>query len=397
LSGPGFARCEWALRPGFACCERGYNFGSVVMQGIGLLCAFALFAQTGRSPQALLKEATEFQQAGKLDEAIADYKQILEMYPDLAPVRSNLGAALAGSGRYSEAIVEYNRALAKQPDPHVRLNLAIAYYKTTQLQKAAETLVVVRRETPNDVQAVTLLADCYLRLGRNKDVIQLLTPLQQAGTSDLGIAYMLGTALIRDNQVSQGQVIIDPILKNGDSAEARLLMGTTKLMVNDLKGAVVDLQRAVELNPKLPDVYSYYGSALLSTGDPAGAQKAFQKELALDPNSFEANLRMGVLLRQDEDNAGAMKYFQRALLVRPGDIGVRYQMAATDLALGDVEPARKELEAMLKEAPNFTEAHVTLATVYYREKRKADGDRERAMVSKLNAEKQAAEPAQSVK
>ena len=38
------------------------------------------------------------------------------------------------------------------------------------------------------------------------------------------------------------------------------------------------------------------------------------------------------------------------------------------------------------------EAHVSLATVYYRLKRKADGDRERATVLKLNAEKQAAEP-----
>jgi tetratricopeptide (TPR) repeat protein len=364
---------------------------------IAFLLAIGLSAQTHRSPQDLLKEATELQQAGKLDEAIADYRQILQMYPDAAPVRSNLGAALARSGRYSDAILEYNRALSKQPDPHVRLNLAIAYYKTMQLQKAADNLLKLRQEMPADVQVVTLLADCYLRLGRNKDVIHLLTPLQQAGSADLGVAYMLGTALIRDDQVSKGQVIIDPILKNGDSAEARLLMGTTKLMVNDLKGAVVDLQKAVELNPNLPDVYSYYGSALLSTGDPAGARKAFEKELALDPNSFEANLRMGVLLRQDEDNANAIQYFQRALLVRPGDIGVRYQMAATSLALGDVEQARQELETMLKEAPNFTEAHVTLATVYYREKRKADGDRERAMVSKLNAEKQAAEPAQTVK
>jgi tetratricopeptide (TPR) repeat protein len=347
-----------------------------------------LFFLLQRSPQDLLKEATEFQQAGKFDEAIADYRQILQAYPDLAPIRSNLGAALAGSGRYSEAIVEYNRALSKQSDPHVRLNLALAYYKTLQLQKAADTLLKVREEEPQNTQAAMLLADCYLRLGRNKDVITLLTPLQP----DLGIRYMLGTALIRDGQVAQGQVIIDPILKNGDSAEARLLMGTTKLMVNDLNGAVADLRKAAELNPNLSDVYSYYGSALLSTGDPASARKAFEKELTLDPNSFEANLRMGVLLRQDEDNANALKYFEHALLVRPGDIGVRYQMAATELTMGNVETARKELETMLKEAPNFTEAHVTLATAYYREKRKADGDRERAIVTKLNAEKQATEP-----
>lgn len=367
------------------------------MYRLAFFFALCLSAQTRRSPQELMKEATEFQQAGKLNEAIADYRQILEMYPDIAPVHSNLGAALAGTGRYAEAIQEYNRALAVHPDAHVRLNLAIAYYQTSQLEKAISTLLEVSQDEPSNFQVVTLLADCYLRLGRNKSVIQLLTPIQQSGSADLGIAYMLGTALIRDDQVAKGQVIIDPILKNGDSAEARLLMGTTKLMVNDLKGAVADLQKAAELNPNLPDVYSYYGSALMSTGDPAGARQAFEKELALNPNSFEANLRMGVLLRQDEDNAAAMKYFVHALMVRPGDIGVRYQMAATSLALGDVERSRKDLEAMLKEAPNFTEAHVTLATIYYREKRKADGDRERATVAKLNAEKQAAEPAQTAK
>jgi hypothetical protein len=35
---------------------------------------------------------------------------------------------------------------------------------------------------------------------------------------------------------------------------------------------------------------------------------------------------------------------------------------------------------------------VTLATIYYRLKRKEDGDRERAIVQKLNAEQQAKEP-----
>lgn len=51
----------------------------------------------------------------------------------------------------------------------------------------------------------------------------------------------------------------------------------------------------------------------------------------------------------------------------------------------------------MKEAPNFTEAHVTLATVYYRLKRKAEGDRERAVVQKLTAEAQAKQPGVNVK
>jgi Tfp pilus assembly protein PilF len=62
------------------------------------------------------------------------------------------------------------------------------------------------------------------------------------------------------------------------------------------------------------------------------------------------------------------------------------------LAQGQLEAARGDLEALVNEAPQFTEAHVSLATVYFREKKKAEGERERAIVLKLNAERQAQEP-----
>jgi hypothetical protein len=57
--------------------------------------------------------------------------------------------------------------------------------------------------------------------------------------------------------------------------------------------------------------------------------------------------------------------------------------------LNDALPS---LESLVKDAPDFVEAHVMLATVYYRLKRKADGDRHQAIVNKLNAERQAKQP-----
>ena len=71
---------------------------------------------------------------------------------------------------------------------------------------------------------------------------------------------------------------------------------------------------------------------------------------------------------------------------------MRYQQASILLAQNKIEPARIELERIVKESANFTEAHVSLATVYYRLKRKEDGDRERAIVQKLNAEAQEKQP-----
>src|SRR5437660_963568 len=364
-----------------------------VLYGFTFFALFTsiLIGQTQRAPGEILREAASLHRAGQFEQAIEDYRLFLEKYPDVAPVRSDLGAALAGAGRYEEAIGEYKRSLHLKSLPQVRLNLALAYYKTTKLSLAVAELKKVREEIPGDLRLVLLEADCDLRLGENKKVIDLLTPVQQTNGDDLAIVYMLGTALVRDGQTEKGQVLIDKILKNGDSAEARLLLGTTRLMVNDFAGALTDLQRAVELNPNLPEVYAYYGTALLSTGDQAGAQEAFVHALRDDPNNFDATLRMGVLLRKDEKFDEALKYIRHALEIRPGDVGVRYQMASIELSVGHVEEARAHLESLVAEAPNFTEAHVSLATAYYREKRKADGDRERAIVEKLNAEKQANE------
>ena len=192
-------------------------------------------------------------------------------------------------------------------------------------------------------------------------------------------------------------MLVDRILRDGDSAEARLLMGATKFSGQDFAGALSDFKRAVELNPSLPDLYAYYGMALAATGDTPGAEGAFRKELETNPNDYTSNIQLGILLTQEEKHAEARQRFQHALAVRPGDAAARYQMAALDLQDGNTEAARTALEKLTREIPQFVEAHVSLATVYYREKRKQDGDRERAIVLRLNAEKQAAEPGAQAK
>jgi Tfp pilus assembly protein PilF len=360
----------------------------VVMPWAGVLAG-----QTARTPEDLLKEAESLHRAGKLDQAIKDYRLFLKQHPDVAQVRSDLGAALAGAGRYEEATVEYERALRLQPLPQIRLNLALAYYKTNRLALAVKNLKKVLEEMPQDPRVIMLLADCHLRLGENKKVIELLDPLEPTHGDDLAIIYMLGTALVRDRQVARGQVIINKILKNGDSAEARLLLGTTKLIAYDAPDALIDLQKAVELNPNLISAHAYLGQALRDTSNLDGAKEAYRAELKINPNDFDSNLYLGVLLKQEQQYEEAFRLYKHALEVRPGDVGVIFQVATLYLAMQNIKDAQRELEALVKVSPNFLEAHIALATLYYRLKRKEDGDREQAIIARLNAEKQAREAA----
>lgn len=340
-----------------------------------------------------LKAALGAHRAGDMDAAIREYRAFLKLKPNSLEARANLGAALARNGHFDEAIAEYKLALKTTPsNPGVSYNLALAYYKSGDLAGAAKELSALRALVGEQPQVTLLLADTYLQLDQNARVIELLTPAAETAPSDMGIAYLLGSALIREKRVEEGQRYLDKILRNGESAEALLLLGTAKLTAGDFAGALADFQKAASLNPKLPMLNTYLGQALTATGDPAAAANAFLAELAENPNDFNANLNVAVIRKQDQRYEDAKKYLGRALRLRPGDLRVRYQLVTIQIAEGKAEPARLELESIVKEAPKFTEAHVSLATVYYRLKRKADGDRERAIVQQLNAEAQEKQP-----
>jgi tetratricopeptide (TPR) repeat protein len=361
-----------------------------------LSCAWTRrVAGQSRSVQAdqLFARALQSQRAGDIEAAVRDYKAVLDIDPNRADARSNLGAAYARLGRYDDAIEQYKLSLAlDRGNAAARFNLAVAYYKSARNSEAAEELNRVLENQPENVTATFLLASCYLNLGERKKVIALLSPLEAKYADDRAFAYMLGTALIDDDQTERGQQLVDRIFRGGDSAEAELLLGSVLMKTHDYPGALKQFERAVELNPKLPGVNSLHGQALMRTGDSERAAAAFRAELAINPNDFESNLYLGILLKREQKSDDALRYLERALLVRPGELNVRYFIGSLYLALGRVDDARKMLEAIVKQSPDFVEAHVSLATAYYRLKRKQDGDGERAIIQKLNAIQQSKAP-----
>ena len=177
-------------------------------------------------------------------------------------------------------------------------------------------------------------------------------------------------------------MLVDQILRNGDSAEAHLMLGTAKMGASDFAGARDEFAKANALDPNLPEVHVLYAKALMLTGDSDLSAKEFAAELRVNPFDFDANLQLGAMAKQEQNYAET----------RPGDPGVRYQLALIAVENGELDKGRQMLEGLIKEWPQFTEAHVSLALVYFRLKRPEDSKRERAIVDKLTAEAQAKQP-----
>jgi tetratricopeptide (TPR) repeat protein len=346
----------------------------------------------GTTPAGFAR-AHALQQAGDYAGAAQAYEAFLATYPDNVEARSNLGVVLARLGRTEDAIQAYRAALQRSPSQQaIRLNLGLALYKAARYNDAAAEFRGVVSAQPLNLQARYLEADCHLRLGNHDAVIASLEPLAASRADDRVLAYLLGMAYLRSKQMDKGQVWIDRILSNGASAEAHLMLGMAKRAVQDLAGALADLERAVTLNPELPGVHALYGQLLLSTGNRDRARVELEAELTRNPSDFDANLVLGMLAKEDQDFEKSRQFLARALAVRPGNLSARFQQAAIQVSLGETEAARTSLESIVQEAPKFVEARVSLATVYYRLKLRELGDRERAVVDELNREAQAKQP-----
>jgi tetratricopeptide (TPR) repeat protein len=347
-----------------------------------------------RSDEAFAK-GVALHQGGDIIGAIDSYEQALKLTPWRLDARSNLGAALVRLGRFEEAIEHYRKALETDPGQvGIRFNLGLALYKTGSIEKAAAEFQEVLDRDPKQRPALLLLADCQLQMGNDARVVELLSPFEAELGDDRLYAFLLGNALLRQNDLQRGQTMIDRLFRGGESAEGHVLLALQHMRRVDSREAVPELRRAAELNPDLPTVHSLLGVALMNAGERPAAMEAFRRELKSNPNDFQANLRLGLLLRDENKLDEASDYLARAARLRPKDPDVMYGLARIQMGRDDWAAAQKTLEELTTSAPAFEGGHVLLATVYYRMGRREDGDRERAIVEKLKTERRERELAE---
>ena len=346
-----------------------------------------LFCAAGWAQEDLLRRAAAAYAAGEISTAVQCYREFLAAHPDAAEIRSNLGAALVRDGQFAAAIEEYRSAIKQLPDNlPVRMNLALAYYKLGRLPEAARELDALHAREPLELKPALLLADCDLQMGEPAKAVDLLLPLSREYADDHALIYMLGTALLKQDRTADAQAMLDRILRDGESAESAYLLGQTEYLRQNIAAAAGHLARAVELNPNLPGAHSLYGQVLRGLTKLDAANEQFRAELIVNPYDFVANTEVAMLLKQDRKFDDALLHIGRALQVRANDPGALYQRASIHLSQGNPGKAAEELEELLHDYPNFAEAHAALATAYYRLKRPADGDRERAAAQRAQEE-----------
>jgi len=267
----------------------------------------------------LLNFATALHELGRFDEAVLAYDQALALEPGIAEIHFNRGVSLRAVGRIEEAVASFDRALLLRPD------LAEA-----ASNHGAALLALKRFEAA--------LASCDKALALRPDYAEALhnrgVALQELGRLDEALAsYDRALALsprFAEALSYRGRVLHD--LARAEEAlasfDAALALRPGDVDALDGRGSVLQALRrpdeaiacyeqAARLAPDNVDVLNNLGCALQQLRRYDNAVSCYDKALALRP-TFAAVLRnRGVALRQLKRPSEALASFERAIALEP--------------------------------------------------------------------------------
>jgi tetratricopeptide (TPR) repeat protein len=103
--------------------------------------------------------------------------------------------------------------------------------------------------------------------------------------------------------------------------------------------SIDDLTRALDLDPKRPDAYTFRGSAWRHLGVLDLAQDDIARALILDPDRPDALLERGILRQRSDNEAGAREDWERAISLAPDSATA--DLAQQNLALLEAGPVRQ--------------------------------------------------------
>ncbi len=115
--------------------------------------------------------------------------------PDDLRARLALGFAYQQAGRFDEALAEYEAVLAIIPtDTAALYNTGVIHLELGQAAEAEEALWEVLKVNPEHVLAAKVLGEYYADRGHYRSLVEAVRPAAEANESSADLQYLMGLA-----------------------------------------------------------------------------------------------------------------------------------------------------------------------------------------------------------
>jgi predicted TPR repeat methyltransferase len=256
---------------------------------------------------ALLKEAVALHQAGKLIDAAARYRQVLDIGPRQFDALHLLGVIKRQQGDAEEAVRLISAALAIDPaQASAHCNLGAALQDLGRSGEALAGYDTALRLNPGFALAWSNRGNALRKLGRLPEAID-----SYERALNLRPSY----------------------------PEAWCNRAIALLELGEPQAALDSCEQALRQKPAYPDAACVRANALFRLRAFDEALRAYGDALAADPRAPEAHTGRGLTLLKLDRPLEALACFDSALLLRPGHAASHQQRGDALLALGRREEA----------------------------------------------------------
>jgi tetratricopeptide (TPR) repeat protein/TolB-like protein/tRNA A-37 threonylcarbamoyl transferase component Bud32 len=281
----------------------------------------------------------------------------LAIDPNLADGHVCLGTVANGTGKYQDAVAQFEKALAVRPtDDRAYQGLATAYGKLGRAAEAERTYQKAIRLRPQYWAGYSWLGVFYFVQGRYQDAERMfrqvvaLAPDSFLGYYDLGAVYTQMGDFARAVPVIERSIAIQP------SGTAYTNLGTAQFYLQRYADAVKNFEQAVQLEPKSYVLWRNVGDGYYwMPGKRKQAAAAYQKAigfaenaLRVNPNSADAYKILAACQAMLGARQQAIAAITRALALTPDDPDVMYVAAIVYTQVGEREQGVEWLKKALK-------------------------------------------------
>ncbi len=305
---------------------------------------------------------------GQFDVAIKEFRKATESDPNLPEAFLDLGEVCLETRDYPAAVAALKRALELSPEldaAHLQLGYALLAEGY-----AEEAIPHLER-----VHALEALGVAQIDTGQYEEAVANLSAALVKRPDDADLLYYLGRA---SGLLSKRA--IDTLLgAYPDSARAHQAMGENYFVLRQMPQAETEFGEALHQRPEIPGLHLELGLVYAGAARWDKAEDEFRVETKTRPGNAEAAYRLGAALLQQGKTHEARAELERADKLQPDMPETLYSLGKAASLDGDLPLAEKSwtrVIALEKETSLAAQAHFGLASLYRRQGKTSEAQRE---------------------
>ena len=323
--------------------------------------------------QQAFTSAVQNHQAGRLNEAIRLYGDVLKASPRHADSLHLLGVAASQMGRHDLAADLISQAITINDTVaayHASLGNALAGQQN--LDDAAQCYRTVIGIEPDNLEAHNNLGNALKQQGRLDEAAACFHTAIGLNPGLPALHFNLGNTLLERGLLEEAVACYRRTLDlKADYPEAFNNLGNALGDQGRLDEAIVSYRSAIDFKPDYLEAHYNLGAALAKCGRLDEAIASCRRALILKPDYPDGHNNLGVVLMQFGRLDEAAACFRTALDLKPIYPNAQYNLGNALMAQGQVDEAVVCYRRALDLKPDYPEAHNNLGNAL-REQRQLD-------------------------